>query len=69
MYHKQFAQHRETDREELQSIIEDKMMRLLESCDKLILKTPVSQKITFKLEIHVMEHKCQANAVSMDEWL
>jgi len=49
--------------------IEDKMMRVLDSNGRLILKAPMSQNRTFKIELNVMEHKCLATATSRDEWI
>jgi hypothetical protein len=49
--------------------IEDKMMRVLDSNGRLILKTPMSQNRTFKIELNVMEHKCLAITANRDEWI
>src|SRR3954467_2755777 len=37
--------------------IEDKMMRVVEASRRLILKAPMSQNRTIKIELNVMEHK------------
>lgn len=36
-------------------LIEDKMMRVLDSCGRLILKVPMSQNRSLKIELNVME--------------
>lgn len=38
-------------------LIEDKMMRVLESNGRIILKVPMSLNRTFKIELNMMEHK------------
>ncbi|GAU32405.1 hypothetical protein TSUD_220940 [Trifolium subterraneum] len=48
--------------------IEDRMLRLMDSNIKLILKAPMSKNRTFKIEINVMNHMCLATAVERDEW-
>lgn len=50
-------------------LIKDKMVRVLDSDGRLILKAPMSQNRTFKIELNVMKHKCLATAASRDEWL
>lgn len=50
-------------------LIKDKMMRVLNSGGKLILKASMSQKRTFKIELDVTEHKCLEIAARKDEWL
>lgn len=45
-------------------LIKYKMMRILDSGGRLILKAPMSQNITFKVELNVMEHKCLSTAAN-----
>jgi hypothetical protein len=45
------------------------MMRVLDSNGRLILKAPMSQNRTFKIELNVMEHKCLATTTNKDEWI
>lgn len=49
--------------------IEEKITRVLDSGGRLILKAPMSQNKTLRIEINVMEHNCLATATSMDEWI
>ena len=49
--------------------VEDKIMRAVDARGKLILKAPMSQNRTFKIELNVMEHKCLSTAASRDEWM
>src|SRR3954463_9149709 len=49
--------------------IEDKMMRVVYASGRLILKAPMSQNRTFKIELNMMEHECLATAASRDEWI
>ena len=49
--------------------IEDKLMRVVDANGRLILKAPMSQNRTFKIELNVMEHKCLSTAASRDEWI
>src|SRR4051812_29914599 len=49
--------------------IEDKMMKVVNASGRLILKDPMYQNRTFKIELDVMEHKCLSNAASRDEWI
>lgn len=44
-------------------------MRVLDLSGKVILKAPMSQNRTFKINLDVMEHKCLATSTSKDEWL
>ena len=46
--------------------IEDKMMKVLNSNERLILKAPMSHNRTFKIELNVMEYKCLATATNID---
>ncbi|WJX37101.1 hypothetical protein P8452_24905 [Trifolium repens] len=48
--------------------IEDKVMRLMDSNRKLILKASMSKNMTFKIELNVMDHKCLATDVERDDW-
>jgi hypothetical protein len=48
--------------------IKDKMVRVLDSNGRLILKDPMSQNRTFKVELNVMEHTCLATEASRDEY-
>lgn len=50
-------------------MIKDKIMRVLNSGGKLIMKEPMLQNETFKIELDVMEHKCMETAASKDEWI
>lgn len=43
------------------------MLRVIDTKGNLVLKTPKSKNITFKIELDVMEHKCLLNATSRDE--
>ncbi|KAI5410182.1 hypothetical protein KIW84_055604 [Lathyrus oleraceus] len=47
--------------------IEDKMMRVLDSNGRFILKAPMSQNRTFKIELNMMEHECLAITANRDE--
>jgi len=49
--------------------MENWMLRVIDTKGNLVLKTPKSKNITFKIELDVMEHKCLLNATSRDEWL
>ena len=49
--------------------IKDKMMRVVDANRRIILKAPMSQNKTFKIEFNMMEHKCLVTASSMDEWI
>jgi len=48
-------------------VIEDRMMKLMDSNRKLILKAPMSRNRTFKIELNVMNHMCLATAVEREE--
>lgn len=48
-------------------IMEDKMLKILDSKEKLIIKVPLTKNRIFKIEVQVMEHRCLAVAVSTDE--
>lgn len=48
-------------------LIEDKMMRVLNSGGRLILNTLVSHNKTLKIELNMIEHKCLETAASRDE--
>ncbi|GAU38503.1 hypothetical protein TSUD_396200 [Trifolium subterraneum] len=50
-------------------VIEDRLMKLTDANGRLILKAPMSQKRTFKIELDVLEHRCLATSASKDEWL
>lgn len=50
-------------------LVKDKMMRVLDSDGKSFLKAPMSQNITFKIELDVMKHMCLETAYSRDERL
>lgn len=50
-------------------LIEDRMVRVIDSSNGLILKAHMSQNITFRIELDVLEHKCLATITSRDEWL
>ncbi|GAU26641.1 hypothetical protein TSUD_102510 [Trifolium subterraneum] len=50
-------------------VIEDRLMKLTDANGRLILKAPMSQNRTFKIELDVLEHRCLATAASKDEWL
>lgn len=49
-------------------IMEDKMLKVIDSNQKLIIKAPLTKNRIFKIEVQVMEHSCLAAAVSRDEW-
>ncbi|GAU26253.1 hypothetical protein TSUD_224440 [Trifolium subterraneum] len=49
-------------------VIEDRMMKLMDSNRKLILKAPMSRNRTFKIELNVMNHMCLATAIERDDW-
>ena len=49
--------------------IEDKLMRVVDANGRVILKAPMSQNRTFKIELNVMEHKSLSTAASRDEWI
>ncbi|XP_050889698.1 uncharacterized protein LOC127094985 [Lathyrus oleraceus] len=48
-------------------VIEGKMMRVHDSSGRLILREPMSQNRTFKIELYVIEHKCLVTVASRDE--
>lgn len=50
-------------------LIEDRVMRVIDLSNKLILKAHMCQNRTFKIELDVLEHKCLTTASSRDEWL
>ena len=50
-------------------VVEDKMIRVVDANGRLILKDPIYQNITFKIELNVMEHKCLSTATSRDKWI
>ncbi|XP_050887204.1 uncharacterized protein LOC127092382 [Lathyrus oleraceus] len=50
-------------------IIEDRIMKVIDLRNRLILKTHMSHNRTFRIELDVLEHKCLATAASRDEWL
>lgn len=49
-------------------LIEDRLMRVIDSSNRLILKAIMSQNITFRIKLDVLEHKCLATATRRDEW-
>lgn len=49
--------------------IKAKMMRVLDSGARFILKAPMSQNRAFNIELNLMEHKCLENTTIRDEWL
>lgn len=58
-----------TNREELRCIIKDRMPKVTDSRNRLILKVPISQNRSFIIELDMLEHKFLATAASRDEWL
>lgn len=50
-------------------MIKDRMMIVINSRNKLILKAHMSQNRTFNIEFDMLEHKCLVTATSIDEWL
>ncbi|GAU36961.1 hypothetical protein TSUD_57390 [Trifolium subterraneum] len=50
-------------------VIEDRLMKLTDANGRLILKAPMSQNMTFKIELDVLEHRCLTTAASKDECL
>lgn len=50
-------------------LIKDKMMRVIDSRNRLILKALMSQNRTFRIKLDVLEHKFLATIASIDEWL
>lgn len=49
--------------------IENRMMRVIDLSNRLILKAHMSRNRTFRIELDVLEHKCLAAAAGRDEWL
>ncbi|GAU50018.1 hypothetical protein TSUD_331710 [Trifolium subterraneum] len=49
-------------------VIEDRMMKLMDSNRKLVLKAPMSRNRTFKIELNVMNHMCLATAIERNDW-
>lgn len=50
-------------------LIEYRMMKVIDSRNRLILKAHMSRNRLFRIEHDVLEHKCLAAAASIDEWL
>lgn len=50
-------------------LIEDRMMRVIDSRNRLILKVAMSHNKIFRIELDMLEHKCLVTATSRDEWL
>ena len=50
-------------------LIEEKMMRVIDVNGRLILKAPMSQNKTFKIDLNMMEQKCLSTAASRDKWI
>lgn len=48
-------------------VIKDKMIGLLDSSEKLMLKASTSQNTTFEIELDVLEHRCLETATRRDE--
>lgn len=45
-------------------LIKDKMVIVLDSCGRLILKAPMYHNRTFKVELNLMEQKCLESEIS-----
>lgn len=50
-------------------MIKDKMVRVINSSNRLILKAPMSHNRTSRIELDVLEHKCLETATRKDDWL
>lgn len=50
-------------------LIGDKIKRVLDSGDRLILKELMSQNRTFNIELNVLQHKCLTTTMSRDKCL
>lgn len=50
-------------------LIKDRMMRMIDSSNRLIMKAHMSQNRTLRIELDVLEHKCLTTATNIDEWL
>lgn len=48
-------------------LIKDKMMVVIDSCGRLVLKAPMSRNKIFNIEFNAMKHKCLEIAPSRDE--
>lgn len=49
--------------------IENKVLKVIEANDSLILKAHMTQNRTFKVEQKLMEHRCLAISASREEWI
>lgn len=49
--------------------MKDRMLRVYDNSERLILKAPLSKNRTFKVGIQVLEHKCMAAAECNNDWL
>ncbi|XP_004488901.1 uncharacterized protein [Cicer arietinum] len=49
--------------------MENGQMKMFESSKRLVLKTPLSKNITFKMEIQISENQCLATEVRSEDWL
>jgi len=50
-------------------IMEDKMLKIMDNNQKMIVKAPLTKNRIFKIEVQVMEHRCLSAAVIRDEWI
>lgn len=52
-----------------QVLMKDRMMRVIDSRNRLNLKASMSQNRTFRIELDVLERKCLTTTSSRDKWL